>query len=76
MLTVVFVSILLVVIRANLVSSTIEAPPIPFGNERLNDFYFVQNGTIFHQFVCTKLISIVKRFVSYFVESWSLWWYS
>ena len=25
--------------------------PLPFGKDRLNDFFFIHNGTIFHQFV-------------------------
>ncbi|CAF3268322.1 unnamed protein product [Rotaria socialis] len=48
MFTISFVAVLLLTIT-KITASTI-TDPIPFGNERLNDFFFVKNGTIFHQF--------------------------
>jgi hypothetical protein len=54
MLDTFILSIFIIILTSQ--ASSIIKDPIPFGNERLNDFYFVKNGTIFHQFVCIILI--------------------
>ncbi|CAF3794435.1 unnamed protein product [Rotaria sordida] len=48
MFAIVFVTVL-VLIATKTISST-NRDPISFGSERLNDFFFVKNGTVFHQF--------------------------
>ncbi|CAF4419019.1 unnamed protein product, partial [Adineta steineri] len=42
--------VFLLLISTLVSSSSSIKDPIPFGNDRLNDFFFVKNGTIFHQF--------------------------
>ncbi|CAF1451912.1 unnamed protein product, partial [Rotaria sordida] len=48
MFAIVFVTVLVLI--ATKTTSSTNRDPIPFGPERLNDFFFVKNGTVFHQF--------------------------
>ena len=50
---------------------------IPFGKDRLEDFFFIQNGTLFRQFViilCRILSSCINP--ATFLESWCIWWHA
>ena len=51
--------------------------PIPFGKQRLDDFFFVKNGTVFHQFVRIPIFSLIRsvQFRISNLEPRSLWWY-
>jgi hypothetical protein len=66
MVDTVFVTSLLLIIT-NLAAFAIK-DPIPFGNERLNDFFFVKNGTIFHQFVCIIFIFFYHLHPSFIIH--------
>ena len=52
------------------------ADPLPFGKERLKDFFFLQNGTVFHQFVIERMFLPFYRNNHLTLESWSVWRYT
>ena len=70
-------TIALLLTVAVLATSSALEDPVPFGNERLNDFFFVKNGTVFHQFVRTLFSPLVSSdSVVCHLESWSVRRYS
>ena len=59
------IALLLLVSTASRASCSID--DLPFGHERLSDFFFVQNGTTFHQFVRETVLVEVRMLTEWVI---------